>query len=169
MPSFDGFPLIESLDGVAYLTDPEGRIMSYGQEHWNAFAESNGAPDLCNTENVLGTSLFDIVRGKEVRDVYRRMMDEVMAGERSSFSFRFSCEAPDVCRSMRMALTPVSIEDETVGVLFHAVTLRTEMRPPLDIFECRNMSAVFGFKKDRAVRQDLQLLPEGDGVVRQRS
>lgn len=147
----DHAPLIECLDGVAYVVDPSGRLVSYGQHRWNAFARANDAPELCEPENVIGLPLLDVVQGDDVRGVYRGLMDELLEGKRDGFAFGFRCDAPNVMREMRMAITPVRSQSELTGILFQSILLRSNQRPPLDIFRFRELAAVFDYVSDRPI------------------
>lgn len=133
------------------MVDPAGRIVSYGRRRWNAFAEKNGAPALCEPDNVIGVALLDVVQGDDVRDAYGRLMGELLEGRLDGFGFSFRCDAPDLLRKMRMAITPVSVQGEVTGILFQSIVLHSEMRPPLDIFRFRDLAAVFGSTADQPI------------------
>lgn len=143
--------LIDSLDGIAYLVDLEGRIVSYGQKRWNISADANGAPELSRAENVLGRRLLDIVQGDDVRRAYRSLMDELLTGERDGFGFSLRCDAPEEVRFMRMGITPVKANGDVMALLFQCITLHREMRPPLDIFRFRDLTALLAGMEDRPV------------------
>ncbi len=42
--SFDA--LLEAMEGIAFMTTPEGTITAVGAKNWNAFAKSNGASEM---------------------------------------------------------------------------------------------------------------------------
>jgi hypothetical protein len=144
-------PLIECLDGVAYMVDPSGRILSYGQQRWNSFAAANDAPKLCEPQNIIDLSLLDVVQGDDVKDIYRRIMDELLEGKRDGFAFGFRCDGPSTMREMRMAITPVRIQSEVTGILFQSILLRSNHRPPLDIFRFRDSAAALDCTSDRQI------------------
>ena len=140
----DDSPLIESIDGIAYMVDRAGRIVAYGQSRWNAFAETNDAPELCQPDNVIGLSLLDVVHGRSVRETYRQLMSEILDGRQSGSAFGYRCDTPGLVREMRMSITPVGTEDAVTGLLFQSIVLHTEVRLPLDIFRFRDFNAVLG-------------------------
>ena len=140
----DDSPLIESIDGIAYLVDRAGRIVAYGQSRWNAFAEANDAPELCQPDNIIGLTLLDAVHGRSVRETYHQLMSEVLDGQQPGFAFGYRCDAPGIVREMRMSITPVGAKGEVTGLLFQSVILHTAARLPLDIFRFRDTNAVLG-------------------------
>ena len=146
----DDSPLIDSIDGIAYIVDRGGQIVAYGQSRWNAFAEANDAPELCRSENVIGLPLLDIVHGRSVRDTYRQLMSEILDGRQSGFAFGYRCDSPGIVREMRMSITPVRVQGEVAGVLYQSIVLHTDVRLPLDIFRFRDFSAALG-NDDRPV------------------
>ena len=135
--------LLECLDGVAYIVDPDARIVAYGRRHWDAFARMSDAPELLEPENVLGLDLRDVIQGDDVRAVYLDLIVELVAGRRDGFAFSVHCDSPQVECKMRIAMTPVTSRGKTNGVLFQSIFLQSSMRPPLDIFAFRELSAVF--------------------------
>lgn len=142
---------IDALDGVAYAIDPAGRIIAYGRPRWDRFAAENGAAELCEPENVIGLDLLATVQGDGVRRAYRELIAQLLRRERNGFAFSFRCDAPDVRREMRMAMTPLRAGREVTGVLFQSIVLSEGMRPPLDIFRFRGTASVLGRDSDRKI------------------
>lgn len=91
------------------------------------------------------------MQGDEVRDTYRGLVAELLKGNRDGFAFDVRCDAPEIKREMRMALTPVRVGGQITGVLFQSVLLRSTMRPPLDIFRFRDPAARVGYEPDRPI------------------
>ena len=139
--------LLECLDGIAYVVDTGARIVAYGQRHWDAFAQVSGARELLKPENVIGLDLREVIQGGAVRAVYLDLIAELAAGRREGFAFSVHCDAPEVERKMRIAMTPVTSRGRTTGVLFQSIYLHSAMRPPLDIFAFREPSAVFAHER----------------------
>lgn len=135
--------LIDCLDGVSYIVSPTGRIVSYGRQNWDRFAENNEAPDICEPDKIVGLDLLNVVQGDKVRDLYERLLNELLAGKQNGFVFGYRCDAPDLARQMRMAMTAIKVRTEVTGVLFQSIVLRSEVRPPLDIFRFRDMAEIF--------------------------
>jgi hypothetical protein len=125
--------LLDALDGVAYLTDPHGRILAVGQPSWQLFAADNAAPWL-TADAVVGASLFEAIRGDDVRDAYQRMHDGVLTRRRSEAAFEFRCDSPIAERHMRMAITPVVVQDEVVAMLYQSQILAEVSRLPMPLF-----------------------------------
>lgn len=135
LPSLiDPAALLEALDGVCYLTAPDGTILHLGRAGWSAFAVENGAPQL-TIEQMLGTSLFDIIRGTEVRLAYRELHQAVVEGQRPRITFEYRCDSPLAERHMRMAISAVVENGRTIAVLYQSQIVRTLARPPVPLFD----------------------------------
>lgn len=132
-PSLQDF--LESLEGVAYLTDTAGTIIAYGRRNWDRFARENGGDRLLDPQAVLGQPLLDFVAGEDVRESYRRHMAFVAKDGGRSSVFGFHCHAPGIERNMRMAITPFIRGGVMSGFLFHAVTLLATDRVPIDLYD----------------------------------
>ncbi len=126
--------LLEALDGIVYAVDREGRIVAHSTGDWSAACEAGGAPELAEPETVLGRPLADFAAGDEVRGVIERQLAAVLAGE-GPVVYHFRCDAPDVRREMRMAISPLRSGGAVHGALFQSVVLREAVRPPLDIYD----------------------------------
>jgi hypothetical protein len=144
----DSLP-IDNVDGIAYMVDHAGRIVSYGRSRWNAFAVANDAQEWCQPDNVIGLKLLDVVQGHAVRDAYRHLMGEILEGSQDGFAFGFRCDSPGLVREMRMSITAVGAQGKVTGLLFQSIVLHTEVRPPLDIFRFRDLTAILGSDEDR--------------------
>ncbi|HEX8568490.1 MAG TPA: hypothetical protein VF699_00995 [Caulobacteraceae bacterium] len=124
--------LLEALEGVTYVTDTDGVIRVLGLSAWCDFAAANDAPELAPI-GVIGTSLFDMISGEDVRDAYRAMHQAVVTGARPRACFTFRCDSPDVERWMRMSISLVRGEGD-VGVLYQSQLIRSEVRPSVALF-----------------------------------
>ncbi len=83
-----------------YRVDAQDRII-YANAAWRAFAKRNGASRLC--EEVIGSSLWAHLHGKEVRDLYRLLVDRVRQDRRTR-TFPFRCDSPTIRREMEMSI-----------------------------------------------------------------
>jgi hypothetical protein len=127
-------PFLDALDGVSYLVDAEGRLLAMGQPGWDAFAQRNGAGHI-GAQALAGHNLFDAIIGEEVRDSYRNAHRSVLTGERSHIAFEFRCDAPEVKRTMRMAITVLRRPATPAALLYQSQTLSVVSRPWVSLFE----------------------------------
>jgi len=125
--------LLDAMEGVAYLTDPEATILAVGQPGWSLFAADNGAPWL-TAEAVIGTSLFAALHDDTLRDTYRRLHAAVVTGRRSETVFEYRCDSPIAERHMRMSITAVTGDGGVAAVLYQSQMLAEVRRLPLPLF-----------------------------------
>ena len=72
-------------------------------EQWLAFARENGASNL-RREYVVGRSLWDFVKGAEVRRLYEAIFQDVRDGQGIAI-VPFRCDSPNLRREMRLTMT----------------------------------------------------------------
>lgn len=125
--------LLDAMDGVAYLTDRDGVILSVGARGWTEFASDNASPEL-TVDTVTGTSLFAAMSGIAVRDMYQRLHAAVSSGRRVASVFEYRCNSPIAERRMRMSITAVTNETGVAAVLYQSQLLTETVRPPLPLF-----------------------------------
>lgn len=142
--------LLEALDGIAYVVDPDGLILATNRRQWQDTAVTGGAPEL-TPDAVRGRSLFAMIAGQEVQDVARRMHDAVLMRRHRVVSYAFRCDGPDVERRMRMSMAPLDQGDEPLGVLYHSIILSECVRAPMPLFEPAAMQAYFDRERTRAI------------------
>ena len=56
--------LIDSMEGIVFMTAADGTIMSIGRRNWNRFALENDGAALLDGRGVIGRSLFDFISGE---------------------------------------------------------------------------------------------------------
>lgn len=128
--------LLESLEGVAYVVAQDGTILACGGRHWTEFALTNDGESLADRHSVIGSNLFDFIRGRQVKDTYRALMDACLAGTAKQIAFGYRCDGPEVKREMRLSLSPVSAGQRAPrAVLFHALPVSQTARPRVDLFD----------------------------------
>jgi hypothetical protein len=128
--------LLDAMDGTAYATDIEGRLLAVGSGAWGDFAKENGEPALANAPPI-GRPILEAISGDYVRASYRRLHDVAARGERR-IAFAFRCDTPDVERRMKMAIGPLRVAGRIVGVLYQATILSERTRPPLRFLELKD-------------------------------
>jgi hypothetical protein len=126
--------IIDSIEGVCYLTEPNGKLTAIGARAWDLFATVNDDDEL-QAEAVVGRNIFEFIAGEEVRDAYREIYDSLLDSHRERAVFEFSCDSPSLARKMRMSISRVMDADRAVGLLHQSLTLSEQDRPPLNIFD----------------------------------
>ncbi|MGZ5392256.1 MAG: hypothetical protein ACXWD3_10550 [Mycobacterium sp.] len=138
--------MLDALDGTAYVTDLEGRLLCVGTQNWDSFASENAGQDLAGSPP-LGRPVTEGISGETVRSLYQRVHQVAVSGERR-IAFTFRCDAPDVERRMKMAIGPLRSGNAVVGVLYQSTILSERARPPLRFLEAA--AALEQFNEDRA-------------------
>ncbi len=126
--------VLDALEGVSYLTAPDGTILAVGQPGWDDFAASARTTRV-QAGRVIGEMLFSFVSGAEVRQVQMALHDQVVSRAKSRVTFDYRCDGPDTERRMRMSLTPVLRDAKIVGVLYQSIILEQFSRPRIGLFD----------------------------------
>lgn len=129
---------LEALDGISFVTNPEGTITAVGASNWNAFASANGALELID-QLILGNSLFEFISGQEVQAQLKDVMKKISVGIYSRWAMPFRCDSPDRQRNMRQSITPIRASGACVGMLFQSIELHSEQRPQISLFDFREI------------------------------
>jgi hypothetical protein len=127
-----GMDVLAGLEGVVYATDLNGRISLVAQPGWGRFAQENGAAALVNERSVIGADLLELISGPTVQRVYRTIHDDIVSGRRPQVVFTYRCDAPDLERHMRMAISGLSSGGRLVGILYQSQIIQALPRPPID-------------------------------------
>ena len=82
-------PLLDALDGLAYVVDGEGVVLTVGQPSWDVFATAAG-DDRSLASAVVGHAvLHGAMTGDEVRSAYRLIHRRVMEGSHGHVGFKY--------------------------------------------------------------------------------
>lgn len=138
--------MLDALDGTTYLTDIEGRLRSVGAQNWRTFATENAGSTLVDPPP-FGRPVMEAISGEKVRSFYQRAHLAAISGDRR-IAFTFRCDAPDVERRMKMAISPLRFRKEVVGVLYQSTVLHERARPPLRYLEAS--AALEQYAQDQA-------------------
>ena len=131
---------LDALDGLSFILQIDGTISGVGSPRWDNFARSNAAPELA-ASRVLGRNLYEFISGDEVKQHLQTFLHQLSSMQRSSLVVPFRCDAPNMQRNMRQAITPIMKGDVCQGFLFQSVDLDHRQRPPLDIFDFKAIAA----------------------------
>jgi len=133
-------PLLDALDGVAYLVDRPGIIRAVGTASWQRFAVENDVPEL-TPASVIGHSLFASVDGDAVREACQHLHDLVCLQQRPAISYEYRCDAPGTERRMRMSISPVRRRRGATMALYQSQMMLEAARPPLGLISLGLRSA----------------------------
>jgi len=125
--------LIQAIPGIAYAVDREGVILAFSR---GPFLEDVRLPGAAATgyRHAIGTSLFSIIRGEQVRRSYRLMHEAAWSGRSDAFGFSYRCDAPEVERNMFMSISRIAEGSGTAAVLYQSIVISELPRPPLPLF-----------------------------------
>jgi len=140
--------LLNAMEGVVYLVDPEAVIIAVGERGWRSFAELNDAPDLADATAVVGRPLLDLVQGEAVRQAYEGFLTTLRHDAARCLSFEFSCDAPAMARRMRMSISAVAEGERLAGFLFQSLLLEEHSRPPISLFDPEVITGILAKRKD---------------------
>ncbi|WP_376099849.1 hypothetical protein ACE7GA_12535 [Roseomonas sp. CCTCC AB2023176] len=131
--ALDTQALLEALEGVALILDPQLRIRAVGWRAWDDLYRQAGgqSPPHCD---VIGRVVTEFMTPGPVRETYGRLFDDVAHRRRRRVKVDFRCDAPDTERQMRLAVAPVLETGTVVGLLYQSVLLHARQRPPLPLF-----------------------------------
>ncbi len=133
--------LLEAMDGLVWLTDPQGRFVTCGWRRWARAARADGAESYAEPDTLIGRSMLDFVEGEPVRDAYARFMDALRQGRTETIGFSFRCDSPGARRRFRMAITRVEEDGTLRALLFQSQRLSERARVPLALFDFAAMRA----------------------------
>ena len=131
--------LLDSMEGIAYLTDANSVILAVGRPRWNAFARDNGGEALTDGRGVIGYSIFDAVAGDRVRAGYEKLFLAILQHRCRSARLLSRCDSPGVRRHLVITMAPVFVRGAIRRMLFQSIAVAELVRPPMDVFDFRAM------------------------------
>lgn len=118
--------MLESLDGIALILDPQRRVVAGGWGNWERFWSANGGNG--PAPQVLGQDLTQAIAGDMLRSAFRAAMTAVALGERPALRLDFRCDAPRLRRDVRLTVARCG----TRHLLYHSIVLaETPLLRPL--------------------------------------
>jgi signal transduction histidine kinase len=119
--------VLDALPITIYSVDLEGRL-TFLNRAWSRFAQSNGAPQLCDETAVLGASLWDSIGDPTVRTQVEAAMTTLSEGRATSLSWEFPCSSPTEERIFLMQLSAMSDGTAVTGYTFSTVDITPSHR-----------------------------------------
>jgi hypothetical protein len=130
---FSARALLHAISGVAYAADRDGVII--GVSRGPFLPERNRPPTAPpDHSDMVGKSLFSIIRGEPVRQSYLTLHRSVWSGDTDAIGFAYRCDAPDIERHMFMSLSRISDGPAAIAVLYQSIIISEVHRPPLPLF-----------------------------------
>lgn len=125
--------LLDAMDGVPYVVDGGGTIIAVGHSGWDLTAAQDSQP-LPVTQSVIGKSLFDLMHGEAVCLGYRNMHAAVASGRHTNIVFEYRCDAPEIERHMRMSISRIGGQAQSVLLLYQSQMIYQRTRPIMHLF-----------------------------------
>jgi len=119
--------VLDALPITVYSVDLEGRL-TFLNRSWSRFAQSNGAPQLCDESAVLGASLWDSISDPTVRTQIEAAMTTLSEGRATSLSWEFPCSSPTEERIFLMQLSAMTEGKAVTGYTFSTVDITPSHR-----------------------------------------
>jgi signal transduction histidine kinase len=114
--------LLDALPITIYTVDLDGRI-TFTNRSWTRFAQSNGAPQLCDDGAVIGSSIWDAVTDATVRVQLEQAMATLREGRATSLSWEFPCSSPTETRVFLMQVSALADAAAVHGYAFSTVDI----------------------------------------------
>ncbi|MEO8336411.1 MAG: ATP-binding protein, partial [bacterium] len=102
--------------------------LTFLNRSWSRFAQSNGAPQLCDESAVLGASLWDSIADPAVRTQIEAAMTTLSEGRATSLSWEFPCSSPTEERIFLMQLSAMTEGRTVTGYTFSTVDITPSHR-----------------------------------------
>lgn len=119
--------LLDALPVTIYSVDLDGRV-TFMNRSWSRFAQSNGAPELCDERAMIGASIWDAIGDPAVRLQVEHAMVTLSEGRASSLSWEFPCSSPTEERIFLMQLTALGDARAVTGFVFSTVDITPSHR-----------------------------------------
>lgn len=130
--------LLSALDGVSYLVDRDGILLSMSQGSLLPI-DTDAGEIAFDCRAYLGQSLFDRLEDGPVRDSYQTMHDAIWSRRVPSIGFTYRCDAPAIERRMRMSISPVLDGNDIRAILYQSVVLSATPRVPIPLFRAERL------------------------------
>src|SRR2546423_3675664 len=114
--------VLDALPITIYTVDLDGRI-TFTNRAWARFAQSNGAPQLCDENAVIGSSIWDAISDATVRTQVEQAMATLREGRATSLSWEFPCSSPGEERVFLMQVSALGDTHALSGYAFSTVDI----------------------------------------------
>jgi hypothetical protein len=147
---FSAGALLESIEGISYAADEAGIILGFSRGPFLP-TDDDGEATPWDSGQAIGTCLFDLVQGDDVRASYRALHRAVWLGRPHSVGFEYRCDAPAIERRMRMALSRITVELKPCAVLYQSIVISETPRVPIPLFSAAMLTSRIGLAAGRHI------------------
>ncbi len=119
--------VLDALPITIYAVDLDGRL-TFLNRSWARFAQSNGAPELCDERAVLGSSIWDAIPDGAVRAQVEQALATLREGRATSLSWEFPCSSPTEERIFLMQVSALVQGPTVTGYAFSTVDITPSHR-----------------------------------------
>ncbi len=127
------------MDGVVLVLGDDLKVRAVGWSNWDRFWLRNGGGD--ERPDLSGREITDFFTAGEVRDAFRKVFTDVVAGRRRNAIVDYRCDAPSTIRQMRLSVTPIEQPEGIAGLLYQSILLAAEHRPAVPLGEAHDDAA----------------------------
>src|SRR5512146_204508 len=119
--------ILDALPITVYAVDLDGRI-TFTNRSWARFARSNGAPQLAETADVTGRSIWDAMSDGASRAQIEDAMAVLRSGRAQSLTWEFPCSSPEEERIFLMQISAIHDGHQVTGYAFSTVDITPSHR-----------------------------------------
>jgi PAS domain S-box-containing protein len=148
--------VLDALPVTIYTVDLDGRI-TFTNRAWSRFAQSNGAPRLCDERAVIGSSIWDAITDRSARTQVEQAMATLREGRATSISWEFPCSSPAEDRIFLMQVSALSDGQTVNGYAFSTVDITPSHRSREVLIEI-GMALAHTISVDRVLQEVAQQL-----------
>jgi PAS domain S-box-containing protein len=148
--------VLDALPVTIYTVDLDGRI-TFTNRAWSRFAQSNGAPQLCDERAVIGSSIWDAITDSSARTQVEQAMATLREGRATSISWEFPCSSPTEDRIFLMQVSALSDGQAVNGYAFSTVDITPSHRSREALIEI-GMALAHTISADRVLDEVAQQL-----------
>jgi signal transduction histidine kinase len=119
--------VLDALPITIYAVDLDGRL-TFLNRSWARFAQTNGAPELCDERAVLGTSIWDAIPDGAARAQVEQALATLREGRATSLTWEFPCSSPTEERIFLMQVSALVQGSTVTGYTFSTVDITPSHR-----------------------------------------
>ncbi len=106
--------LLDSIDSIVYTVDSRFRLLEVNKAFGEFMRECGAAP----VAEYQGLGLFDVLPSEPLKIMFRKVVDQLLAGSVRIFSEEFTQQAGGVERIYQLTINPLAIGGRITGLVF---------------------------------------------------
>jgi hypothetical protein len=127
--------LMDAMHGLAYVVDGRMRLVAVGRPNWVRFALDNDAPEMAETDRILGRPLMEFIAGDSVRMLYATMFAALSGQPGRTVRLRYRCDAPTWRRVMDLSISVIARRRNERRFLIQSQLEEEVSRAPVPLFD----------------------------------